>query len=189
MRCTAERKKGHPKAPGAGKSESQRQGTGQKKEPESGASSEGSRGRTNRPALGALVLIVEDFDDAREILSSMLQFYGFRVAEAVQGNEAVEKALRLLPDIVLMDLALPGMDGYQATRCLKSNPRTRKIPIIAVTAHALPEDEKKARDAGCDSFLTKPVHPTELLGEMRRFLDDCTFPPRPPRGGGGGIPT
>jgi len=168
--------------------------------------SEGSAESKNRAALGALVLIVEDFDDAREILSSMLQFYGFRVAEAVRGSEAVEKAVQLLPDIVLMDLALPGMDGYQATRSLKSNPRTRKIPVIAVTAHALPEDEKKAREAGCDSFLTKPVHPTELLGEMRRFLDGSSsafpgaspprppaFPPRSPRGdgrgGGGGIPT
>ena len=124
-----------------------------------------------KTAVGALVLVVEDFDDAREILTSLLQFYGFRVVEAVKGNEAVEKAMHLLPDIVLMDLALPGMDGWQATRELKAHPRTRKIPVIAVTAHALPEDERKALDAGCDSFLTKPVHPTELLGEMRRLLE------------------
>jgi two-component system cell cycle response regulator DivK len=118
-----------------------------------------------------LVLVVEDYQDAREMYAAYLQFSGFDVAEAANGVEAVEKATELLPDIVLMDLALPRMDGWEATRRLKGDPRTRHIPIVALTGHALAGHAEGARDAGCDSFVTKPCLPDALVAEIRRLLD------------------
>ena len=118
-----------------------------------------------------LVLVVEDYQDAREMYAAYLQFSGFDVAEAGNGVEAVEKATELLPDIVLMDLALPRMDGWEATRRLKGDPRTRHIPIVALTGHALAGHAEGAREAGCDSFVTKPCLPDALVAEIRRLLD------------------
>jgi CheY-like chemotaxis protein len=118
-----------------------------------------------------LVLVVEDYQDAREMYAAYLQFSGFDVAEAANGVEAVEKATELLPDIVLMDLALPRMDGWEATRRLKGDPRTRHIPIVALTGHALAGHAEGAREAGCDSFVTKPCLPDALVAEIRRLLD------------------
>ena len=118
-----------------------------------------------------LVLVVEDYQDAREMYAAYLQFSGFDVAEAQNGVEAVEKATELLPDIVLMDLALPKMDGWEATRRLKADPRTRHIPIVALTGHALAGHAEGAREAGCDSFVTKPCLPDALVAEIRRLLD------------------
>ena len=100
-----------------------------------------------------------------------LQFSGFEVAEASNGVEAVEKTQQLLPDIVLMDLALPRMDGWEATRRLKSDPRTSHIPIVALTGHALAGHAEGAREAGCDAFVTKPCLPDALLAEIKRLLD------------------
>ena len=122
-----------------------------------------------------LVLVVEDYQDAREMYAAYLQFSGFDVAEAANGVEAVEKTTELLPDIVLMDLALPRMDGWEATRRLKGDPRTQHIPIVALTGHALAGHAEGARDAGCDSFVTKPCLPDALVAEIRRLLDQ----PRP----------
>jgi CheY-like chemotaxis protein len=118
-----------------------------------------------------LVLVVEDYQDAREMYVAYLQFSGYRVAEAANGVEAVEKAQLLLPDIVLMDLALPRMDGWEATRRLKADPRTRHIPVVALTGHALAGHAEGAREAGCDAFVTKPCLPDALVAEIQRLLD------------------
>lgn len=119
-----------------------------------------------------LVLVVEDYQDAREMYAAYLQFSGFAVAEAGNGIEAIEKTHELLPDIVLMDLALPRMDGWEATRRLKNDDRTRHIPIVALTGHALAGHAEGARDAGCDAFVTKPCLPDALVAEIRRLLED-----------------
>lgn len=119
---------------------------------------------------GALVLVVEDYQDAREMYAAYLQFSGYRVAEATNGFEAIEKAVELSPDIILMDLALPKMDGWEATRRLKMDERTRDIPIVALTGHALAGHAEGARQAGCDAFVTKPCLPDALVAEIQRVL-------------------
>jgi CheY-like chemotaxis protein len=117
-----------------------------------------------------LILVVDDYQDAREMYAEYLQFSGFRVAEARNGNEAVEQAVALKPDLILMDLSLPGMDGWEATRRLKADEATRHIPIVALTGHALAGASEGARRAGCDSFVTKPCLPDDLVVEVRRML-------------------
>jgi two-component system, cell cycle response regulator DivK len=118
-----------------------------------------------------LILVVDDYQDAREMYAEYLQFSGFRVAEAKNGNEAIEKAFELRPALILMDLSLPGMDGWEATRQLKSDERTRHIPVVALTGHALAGASEGARKAGCDSFVTKPCLPDDLVVEVRRMLN------------------
>ena len=118
-----------------------------------------------------LILVVDDYQDAREMYAEYLQFSGFRVAEARNGNEAVEQAFALKPDLILMDLSLPGMDGWEATRQLKSDERTRQIPVVALTGHALAGASEGAKRAGCDSFVTKPCLPDDLVVEVRRMLN------------------
>jgi two-component system cell cycle response regulator DivK len=117
-----------------------------------------------------LVLVVEDYQDAREMYAAYLSFSGYRVAEATNGIEAIEKTLELMPDIILMDLALPRMDGWEATRRLKLDERTRHIPIVALTGHALAGHAEGARQAGCDAFVTKPCLPDALVAEIQRML-------------------
>lgn len=119
---------------------------------------------------GQLVLVVEDYQDAREMYSAYLQLSGYRVAEATNGLEAIEKTHELMPDIILMDLALPKMDGWEATRRLKLDTRTRHIPIVALTGHALAGHAEGARQAGCDSFVAKPCLPDALVAEIQRML-------------------
>lgn len=119
-----------------------------------------------------LVLVVEDYQDAREMYAAYLQFSGYEVAEATNGVEAIEKAVELMPDIILMDLALPRMDGWEATRRLKLDERTKRIPIVALTGHALAGHAEGARQAGCDSFVTKPCLPDALVAEIRRMLEE-----------------
>lgn len=121
-------------------------------------------------ALVPLVLVVEDYPDAREMYAEYLRFSGFRVAEARNGEEALEKSFSLMPDVVLMDLALPLMDGWEATRRLKGDERTAHIIIVALTGHALAGHAEGARRAGCDAFVTKPCLPDELVDEIRRLL-------------------
>jgi two-component system, cell cycle response regulator DivK len=118
-----------------------------------------------------LVLVVEDYQDAREMYAAYLSFSGYRVAEATNGVEAIEKTIELMPDIILMDLALPRMDGWEATRRLKLDERTRHIPIVALTGHALAGFAEGARQAGCDSFVTKPCLPDALVAEIQRMLE------------------
>ena len=125
---------------------------------------------TKPESADALVLVVEDYQDAREMYSAYLQFSGYRVEEATNGLEAIEKAIELMPDIILMDLALPKVDGWEATKRLKSDPRTKHIPIVALTGHALAGFAEGAREAGCDAFVTKPCLPDALVAEIRRML-------------------
>jgi CheY-like chemotaxis protein len=117
-----------------------------------------------------LILVVDDYQDAREMYAEYLQFSGFRVAEARNGNEAVAQAFSLRPDLILMDLSLPGMDGWEATRLLKADDRTKHIPVVALTGHALAGASEGAKKAGCDSFVTKPCLPDDLVVEVRRML-------------------
>ncbi len=119
---------------------------------------------------GPLILVVDDYEDAREMYAEYLRFCGFRVAEARNGNEALEQAFALMPDLILMDLSLPGMDGWEATRQLKADERTRSIPVVALTGHALAGASEGAKKAGCDSFVTKPCLPDDLVVEVRRML-------------------
>jgi CheY-like chemotaxis protein len=129
-----------------------------------------------------LILVVEDYQDAREMYAAYLQFSGFRVAEAANGLEAIEKTIELMPDIILMDLALPKMDGWEATRRLKADERTRHIPIVALTGHALAGHAEVARQAGCDAFVTKPCLPDVLVAEIQRMLSaHGSEPNTPPR--------
>src|SRR3970282_647696 len=110
-----------------------------------------------------LVLVVDDYQDAREMYAEYLAYSGFRVAEASNGVEALQKAFDLLPDVILMDLSLPGMDGWAATRRLKTDERTQRIPVVALTGHALAGASESARMAGCDAFVTQPCPPDELV--------------------------
>jgi two-component system cell cycle response regulator DivK len=118
-----------------------------------------------------LVLVVEDYQDARDMYAEYLRYAGFRVAEAANGYEAIEKASELVPDIILMDLALPRMDGWEATRRLKENDRTRHIPVVALTGHALAGYVESATKAGCDAFVTKPCLPDALVAEITKLLE------------------
>ncbi len=120
---------------------------------------------------GPLVLIVDDVQDNRTIYVLFLKFSGYRIAEAENGAEALEKATTLLPDVIVMDLSLPVMDGWEATRRLRRDPRTKKIPIVVLTGHALPEHAQAAREAGCDLVITKPCLPDQLMDAIRRILD------------------
>jgi two-component system, cell cycle response regulator DivK len=119
---------------------------------------------------GRLVLIVDDVPDNRELYVQYLTYFGYRAAEAGDGQDALAKAAALKPDVIVMDLSLPGMDGWEATRRLKSDPRTQHVPVVALTGHALAGHSKGAREAGCDAFITKPCLPDALLAEVRRML-------------------
>jgi CheY-like chemotaxis protein len=117
-----------------------------------------------------LVLVVDDFEDNRAMYVEYLAFHGLRVAEAVNGREAVERVMSLVPDVVVMDLSLPVLDGWEATRRIKANPKTRHVRVIALTGHAEPAHAKKALDAGCDDFVAKPCLPESLLSKVREHL-------------------
>ena len=130
------------------------------------------------PSSAPLILIVEDFDDAREMYRDYLEFSGFRVETARDGREAIEKTRALCPDLVLMDLSLPVMDGWEATRLLKSDPVTRRIPIVALSAHALAAEGERARSAGCDGFIAKPCLPPDLVTEIGKYLKNQPAPDR-----------
>ncbi|TLS49538.1 response regulator [Paenibacillus antri] len=116
------------------------------------------------------ILLVEDNEMNRDMLTRRLERKGYRVVSAEDGKEGVELATRLLPDVVLMDLSLPMLDGWEASRRLKSAPETKHIPVIALTAHAMAEDEEKAYAAGCDDFDTKPVVLERLLDKIGKAL-------------------
>jgi two-component system, cell cycle response regulator DivK len=117
-----------------------------------------------------LVLLVDDFPDNRQMYAEFLAFSGLRVAEAENGHEAVQKANTLMPDLVVMDLSLPGMDGWEATRRLKADPRLARIPVVVLSAHAMRGDEERARATGCDDFITKPIDEDILFGTLERHL-------------------
>lgn len=116
------------------------------------------------------ILLIEDQEDNRRIMRDLLASQGYEVSEAVSGTEGVAMAERQRPDLILMDIQLPGIDGYEATRQIKAIPETAHIPIIAVTSYALSGDDAKAREAGCDDYLSKPVSPRILLAKVREYL-------------------
>jgi CheY-like chemotaxis protein len=127
----------------------------------------GATGSRRKP----VVLVVDDFADNREMYSEYLTFAGYEVIEAKNGIEAIEAAQKRMPDIIIMDLSLPVMDGWEATRRLKADEQTRRIPVVALTGHALAGHSKGAKEAGCDSFLAKPCLPDQLVAEIRRMLE------------------
>ena len=116
------------------------------------------------------ILLVEDNELNRDMLSRRLERRGYRITMAVDGAEGIAKAVECRPDLILMDLSLPVVDGWEAIRRLKGTPETATIPIIALTAHALAEDEKNAREAGADDFDTKPVELPRILQKMESLL-------------------
>lgn len=121
------------------------------------------------------VLLVEDNDDNRLIYATILLHRGYSVVEAPNGLDGVEKAAQHHPDLIIMDLSLPVMDGLEATRRIRANPDTSDIPVLAVTAHARPSDRETAIRAGCDDYLAKPVEPRRLVEEVERFIGPATL--------------
>jgi len=119
---------------------------------------------------GKTVLLVEDNEDNRIVYSTILEHFGYTVIEALNGEEGIAKARSEMPDLILMDISIPIIDGWEATQVLKRDPSTRAIPIIALTAHALAADREKAFEVGCDSYLAKPCEPKTVVGEVRKFI-------------------
>jgi two-component system cell cycle response regulator DivK len=116
------------------------------------------------------VLVVDDQEDNRRILRDLLDTVGYAVVEAEDGEQAVALAREHVPDLILMDIQLPVMDGYEATRRIKADPALKAIPIIAVTSYALSGDDEKAFEAGCEAYVTKPFSPKALLAKVREYL-------------------
>jgi CheY-like chemotaxis protein len=125
------------------------------------------------------ILLVEDNELNRDMLSRRLERKGYEIKMAVDGAQGVSMATELRPALILMDLSLPVMDGWEAIRRIKGNPETATIPIIALTAHARAEDEKTARDAGANDFDTKPVDLNRLVGKMEHLLTPNANPTLP----------
>jgi two-component system, cell cycle response regulator DivK len=116
------------------------------------------------------ILVVEDQEDNRCILRDLLTSVGYEIVEAVTGEDGVRMAETHVPDLILMDIQLPGIDGYEATRRIKANVALRQIPVIAVTSYALSGDDVKAFEAGCDAYVSKPFSPRALLVKIREFV-------------------
>jgi two-component system cell cycle response regulator DivK len=116
------------------------------------------------------ILVVEDQEDNRRIMRDLLTSVGYEVVEAVSGEDGVRMAEMQVPDLILMDIQLPGLDGYEATRRIKANAGLRQIPIIAVTSYALSGDDARAFEAGCNAYVSKPYSPRALLAKIREFL-------------------
>ena len=116
------------------------------------------------------ILVVEDTEDNRQILRDLLGMAGYDMIEAHDGAEGVAKATEHRPDLILMDIQMPVMDGYEATRQIKANPDLKAIPIVAVTSYALSGDEQKTRDAGCDAYIAKPYSPRQMLAKVKEIL-------------------
>jgi len=118
----------------------------------------------------SLILVVEDDEANQELVIRFLKRYGHRPLLAVDGSSGVRAALEHIPDLILMDLGLPGMDGWEAAKLIKSSPKTSHIPIIALTAHAVSEDVHRAKDAGCDAYETKPVVYRRLMKKIESLV-------------------
>jgi two-component system response regulator len=121
----------------------------------------------------ARILLVEDNEMNRDMLTRRLERKGHQVIMAVNGQQAIDFAAAEMPDLILMDMSLPVMDGWEATRRLKAGAATKLIPIIALTAYAMAEDERKAREVGCDGYDTKPIELSRLLEKMAALLTDA----------------
>lgn len=116
------------------------------------------------------ILVVEDQEDNRKILRDLLTSKGYRVIEVENGYEGIQKTVEHHPDLILMDIQLPGIDGYEVIKRIKTDPKTGKIPIIAVTSYALSGDSQKAFEAGCDGYVAKPYSPKKLLSMIEETL-------------------
>jgi two-component system cell cycle response regulator DivK len=119
---------------------------------------------------GKRILVIEDHEENRRLLRDLLTSFGYELTEALTGEEGLTAAAANPPDLILMDIQLPGIDGYETTRRIKSNPGLRHIPVIAVTSYALSGDDVKAFAAGCDAYVTKPFDPAELLEKIKGYL-------------------
>lgn len=120
---------------------------------------------------GETILIVEDSALNRKLVETVLQPYGYHLLIAVNGEEGVEVATREKPDLILMDVQMPKLSGYDATRILKAQPETARIPIVALTAHAMEGERERAASAGCDGYLTKPIDTRIFPDQVRQYLD------------------
>ena len=128
-----------------------------------------------------IILLVDDYADNRAMYARYLAYAGYRVDEATNGQEALDKAGQIHPDLIVMDLSLPVMDGWEATRRLKANPQTKRIPVLALTGHALGDHEREATAAGCDGYVTKPCLPEDLAARIQHMLAGAS-PKSKPRG-------
>jgi two-component system cell cycle response regulator DivK len=120
--------------------------------------------------MSSRILVIEDTEDNRRILRDLLSSVGFELIEAGDGESGVAMAAAEKPDLILMDMQLPIIDGYEATRRIKAIPALKAVPVIAVTSYALAGDEEKARAAGCDAYVAKPYSPRQLLAKVRELL-------------------
>ena len=123
--------------------------------------------------LKCIVLLAEDFDDTREVLAFYLREAGFAVHDLPDGDRVMPLAIELQPDVIVLDLGLPGMDGYVLTAALRAHPLTAHMPIVILSAHAYPEDERRAREAGAAAFLRKPCVPTDLADALKADSESC----------------
>jgi two-component system, cell cycle response regulator DivK len=121
------------------------------------------------------ILVVEDHEDNRQILRDLLASAGYEMVEATTGTEGVAMAETHRPDLILMDIQLPEVDGYEATRRIRANPTLTSTPIIAVTSYAMSGDDIKAQEAGCSAYVTKPFSPRQLLAKIREYLPTVGF--------------
>jgi two-component system cell cycle response regulator DivK len=119
------------------------------------------------------ILVIEDQEDNRRIVRDLLTRVGYELIEAVNGEDGVKAAAAHVPDLILMDIQLPGIDGYETTRQIKAKPALKHIPIIAVTSYALSGDDVKAYEAGCNGYVAKPFSPRALLAKIREYLPEC----------------
>lgn len=122
--------------------------------------------------MSARILVVEDNDDNRALVVKVLARRGHQVAEAVSGEQALEQAAQARPDLILMDLNLSGMSGFEATRRLKQDPALRRVPVVALTAYAMVGDRERALECGCDGYLSKPVDVRRLSEQVEAYLKD-----------------
>lgn len=116
------------------------------------------------------ILVVEDNEDNLTVLCDELEYVGYEVISAANGEEAIEKTFTERPDLILMDISIPVIDGWEVTRRLKADPKTENIPIIALTAHAMAGDAEKAKAAGCDGYIAKPCTPDEVAAKVSHFF-------------------
>lgn len=131
---------------------------------------------------GATVLVVDDNPTNLKLVSDLLAYEGYEILKATDAEEAQEVLRHSLPDLILMDIALPGMDGLTLTRQLKANDRSMHVLIVALTAYAMKGDDAKAREAGCDGYITKPIDTRKLPAQVAEFLKNRSLPPSPGNG-------
>ena len=122
--------------------------------------------------MSKCILVIEDTEDNRQIIRDLLTSFNYELIEAVDGAEGVAMAQSHRPDLILMDIQLPVIDGYEATRRIRAIPELARVPIVAVTSYALSGDEAKTREAGCDGYVAKPFSPRQLLAKVREFLPE-----------------